>query len=203
LKVLDMPKVGHGSFEDCLNAVVKDASMHFTLPRTSLTSMLTDGLLTPQQIAYEYAAWQFTFHFMHRLPESFSIVSKSLQDRDPSASAHLEQLRSTIKLNTYTHVHGVADPGPHPELGRDRQDPVRRVPHAARADGGRRAAARGGHERDAVDAAQVHRGGVGAADLVRFLDVMRGSIPMIYPSRAQVYQDNAAAWSTCNPSEKS
>jgi hypothetical protein len=38
---------------------------------------------------------------------------------------------------------------------------------------------------------------------VRFLDVMRGSIPMIYPSRAQVYQDNAAAWSTCNPSEKS
>jgi glutamate dehydrogenase len=102
LKVLDMPKVGHGSFEDCLNAVVKDASMHFTLPRTSLTSMLTDGLLTPQQIAYEYAAWQFTFHFMHRLPESFSIVSKSLQDRDPSAFAHLEQLRSTIKLNTYT-----------------------------------------------------------------------------------------------------
>ncbi|EGZ08721.1 hypothetical protein PHYSODRAFT_564655 [Phytophthora sojae] len=102
LQMLDNPTAGKGSFEDRLNAVVNDASMHFTLPRTSLTPMLTDGLLTPQQIAYAYAAWKFTFHFMHRLPESFAIVSKSLRDRDPNAFARLEQLRSTMKLNTYT-----------------------------------------------------------------------------------------------------
>ncbi|GMF17792.1 unnamed protein product [Phytophthora lilii] len=102
LQMLDNPTVGTGSFEERLSAVVNDASMHFTLPRTSLTPMLTDGLLTPQQIAYAYAAWKFTFHFMHRLPESFAIVSKSLRDRDPNAFARLEQLRSTMKLNTYT-----------------------------------------------------------------------------------------------------
>uniref|UniRef100_M4BZ98 Glutamate/phenylalanine/leucine/valine/L-tryptophan dehydrogenase C-terminal domain-containing protein n=1 Tax=Hyaloperonospora arabidopsidis (strain Emoy2) TaxID=559515 RepID=M4BZ98_HYAAE len=102
LQMLDNPTAGKGSFEDRLKAVVNDASMHFTLPRTSLTPMLTDGLLTPQQIAYAYAAWKFTFHFMRRLPESFAIVSKSLRDRDPSAFARLEQLRSTMKLNTYT-----------------------------------------------------------------------------------------------------
>ncbi|CEG46178.1 nad dependent glutamate dehydrogenase [Plasmopara halstedii] len=102
LQMLDNPTAGKGSFEDRLDAVVNDASMHFTLPRTSLTPMLTDGLLTPQQIAYAYAAWKFTFHFMHRLPESFAIVSKSLRDRDPNAFARLEQLRSTMKLNTYT-----------------------------------------------------------------------------------------------------
>ncbi|KAL3670726.1 hypothetical protein V7S43_003914 [Phytophthora oleae] len=102
LQMLDNTTAGTGSFEDRLNAVVNDASMHFTLPRTSLTPMLTDGLLTPQQIAYAYAAWKFTFHFMHRLPESFAIVSKSLRERDPNAFARLEQLRSSMKLNTYT-----------------------------------------------------------------------------------------------------
>ncbi|CAH0476951.1 unnamed protein product [Peronospora belbahrii] len=102
LQMLDKPTAGKGSFEDRLSAAMNDASMHFTLPRTSLTPMLTDGLLTPQQIAYAYAAWKFTFHFMHRLPESFAIVSKSLRDRDPNAFARLEQLRATMKLNTYT-----------------------------------------------------------------------------------------------------
>ncbi|RLN49249.1 hypothetical protein BBJ28_00014881 [Nothophytophthora sp. Chile5] len=102
LQMLDKPTLGKGTFEDRLAAVVDDASMHFTLPRTSLTPMLTDGLLTPQQIAYAYSAWKFTFHFMHRLPESFTVVSNSLRDHDPSAFARLEQLRSTMKLNTYT-----------------------------------------------------------------------------------------------------
>ncbi|TDH66376.1 hypothetical protein CCR75_005514 [Bremia lactucae] len=102
LQMLETPRLGNGSFEDRLVAVVNDASMHFTLPRTSLTPMLTDGLLTPQQIAYAYAAWKFSFHFMHRLPESFAIVSQSLRDKDPHAFARLEQLRSTMKLNTYT-----------------------------------------------------------------------------------------------------
>ncbi|RLN66715.1 hypothetical protein BBP00_00002023 [Phytophthora kernoviae] len=102
LQMLDTPTHGTGDFETRLAAVIKDASMHFTLPRTSLTPMLTDGLLNPQQIAYAYAAWKFTFHFMHRLPESFALVSKSLRDRDPSAFARLEQLRSSMKLNTFT-----------------------------------------------------------------------------------------------------
>ncbi|RLN81155.1 hypothetical protein BBO99_00003937 [Phytophthora kernoviae] len=102
LQMLDTPTHGTGDFEARLAAVIKDASMHFTLPRTSLTPMLTDGLLNPQQIAYAYAAWKFTFHFMHRLPESFALVSKSLRDRDPSAFARLEQLRSSMKLNTFT-----------------------------------------------------------------------------------------------------
>ncbi|RLN49732.1 hypothetical protein BBJ29_004568 [Phytophthora kernoviae] len=102
LQMLENSTQGKGTFEDRLAAVVNDASMHFTLPRTSLTPMLTNGLLTPQQIAYAYAAWKFTFHFMHRLPESFALVSKSLRDRDPSAFARLEQLRSSMKLNTFT-----------------------------------------------------------------------------------------------------
>lgn len=102
LQLLDNPERGQGSFKQRLEAVVTDASLHFVLPRTSLTPMLTDNLLSPQHISYAYAAWKFTFHFMHRLPDSFTVVSKSLRDRDPSAFARLEQLRATMKLNTYT-----------------------------------------------------------------------------------------------------
>lgn len=102
LQMLDNPTRGKGTFEQRLEAVVADASLHFVLPRTSLTPMLTENLLSPQQISYAYAAWKFTFHFMHRLPEAYTVVSKSLRDRDPSAFARLEQLRTTMKLNTYT-----------------------------------------------------------------------------------------------------
>lgn len=102
LQMLDKPSRGVGTFEERLDAVVDDASLHFVLPRTSLTPMLTDNLLTPQQISYAYSAWKFTFHFMHRLPEAYTVVADSLRERDPSAFARLEQLRSTMKLNTYT-----------------------------------------------------------------------------------------------------
>jgi glutamate dehydrogenase len=102
LQMLDNPSRGQGSFEQRVEAVVDDASLHFVLPRTSLTPMLTDNLLSPQQISYAYAAWKFTFHFMSRLPEAYTVVSKSLRERDPSAFARLEQLRATMKLNTYT-----------------------------------------------------------------------------------------------------
>uniref|UniRef100_K3W989 Glutamate/phenylalanine/leucine/valine/L-tryptophan dehydrogenase C-terminal domain-containing protein n=1 Tax=Globisporangium ultimum (strain ATCC 200006 / CBS 805.95 / DAOM BR144) TaxID=431595 RepID=K3W989_GLOUD len=102
LQGLDNPARGKGTFEERLEAVVADASLHFVLPRTSLTPMLTDNLLTPQQISYAYAAWKFTFHFMHRLPEAYTVVANSLRERDPSAFARLDQLRTTMKLNTYT-----------------------------------------------------------------------------------------------------
>lgn len=102
LQMLDNPSRGKGTFEQRLEAVVQDASMQYVLPRTSLTPMLTGYLLNPREVAYAYAAWKFTFHFMHRLPDAYTVVSKSLRDRDPSAFARLEQLRSTMKLNTFT-----------------------------------------------------------------------------------------------------
>ncbi|TYZ65267.1 hypothetical protein PybrP1_002514 [[Pythium] brassicae (nom. inval.)] len=102
LQQLDAPARGRGSFEQRLAAVVADASLHFVLPRTSLTPMLTDNLLSPQQISYAYAAWKFTFHFMHRLPEAYTAVAASLRERDPAAFARLDQLRAAMKLNTYT-----------------------------------------------------------------------------------------------------
>ncbi|KAG7392040.1 hypothetical protein PHYBOEH_006481 [Phytophthora boehmeriae] len=112
LQMVENPK-GTDTFEDRLAAVVNDASMHFTLPRTSVAPILTKGLLTPQEIAYTYAAWQFTFHFMHRLPESFVLVSKSLR---VGTHRRLRVLSSCVQYEA-EHVHGVADSGPQSELG--------------------------------------------------------------------------------------
>ncbi|CCI46082.1 unnamed protein product [Albugo candida] len=85
-----------------IEMLVADASLHFVLPRTSLTPMLRNGLLAPKPIAYAYAAWKFVFHFMHRLPDAYTVVATSLRGHDSSAMARLEQLRTTMKVNTYT-----------------------------------------------------------------------------------------------------
>lgn len=91
-----------GSFEDKIKRCVDDASMHFVLPRTSLSPMLKNALLSPQEISYAYAAWKFTFHFLHRLPEAYTVVANSLRLKDPVSLSRLEQLRNTMKFNTYT-----------------------------------------------------------------------------------------------------
>ncbi|KAF0685098.1 Aste57867_22972 [Aphanomyces stellatus] len=102
LQQLTGDALGKGTFEERVAACVSDASLHYVLPRTSLSPLLRDHLLTPQQISYAYAAWKFTFHFLQRLPEAYSVVSNSLRDRDAVAFARLEQLRSTMKQNTFT-----------------------------------------------------------------------------------------------------
>ncbi|EQC36938.1 hypothetical protein SDRG_05763 [Saprolegnia diclina VS20] len=102
LQQLECNAKGSGTFEERVAACLSDASLHYVLPRTSLSPMLRDHLLTPQQISYAYAAWKFTFHFLQRLPEAYSVVSDSLRDRDSVAFARLEQLRSAMKQNTFT-----------------------------------------------------------------------------------------------------
>lgn len=93
---------GKGAFEERIKACVADASMHFVLPRTSLSPMLRKNLLTVQETSYAYAAWKFAFHFLHRLPEAYTVVAEALRVKDPSAFARLDKLRNTMKFNTYT-----------------------------------------------------------------------------------------------------
>jgi hypothetical protein len=49
-----------------ISNLVRDCSMHYVLPKTSLTPLLSQGLLSVMQVAYAYAAWKFAFHFAHR-----------------------------------------------------------------------------------------------------------------------------------------
>lgn len=93
---------GSGTFEERIADCVTDASMHFVLPRTSLTPMLCDNVLSPPQISYAYAAWKFAFHFLHRLPEAYSVLATTLRAKDPSVLSRLETLRNTMKFHTYT-----------------------------------------------------------------------------------------------------
>ena len=52
LQQLDNPCRGCGTFEERIKDCVTDASMHFVLPRTSLTPMLRNDLLSPQEVSY-------------------------------------------------------------------------------------------------------------------------------------------------------
>ena len=46
------------SLTDRMRDLVRDVALHFVLPRTSLTPLLSQGLLSAQEIAYAYCAWK-------------------------------------------------------------------------------------------------------------------------------------------------
>jgi hypothetical protein len=52
--------------ERCIPDLIRDCSLHYALPRTSLTPLLTKGVLSVQQVAYAYVAWKYAFHFLSR-----------------------------------------------------------------------------------------------------------------------------------------
>ena len=80
-----------------MDEVVRDASLHYVLPRTSLTPLLSSGMLSPRevsahailqgqcsandvyQVAYGYAAWKFAFHFLNRCLDEYRDISNLLR----------------------------------------------------------------------------------------------------------------------------
>lgn len=97
-----------------LEHLVRDASLHFVLPRTSLTPLFTNGTLSAQEAAYvstvsrdftvllvslnywllqAYAAWKFAYHFMERGSAEYAMLSDALKDK-PEAIQQL--VRSLI-----------------------------------------------------------------------------------------------------------
>ena len=60
--------------ETRLAHVAAGISLHFVLPRTSLTPLLRLGRLSADQVAYGYAAWKFAYHFLSRNTREFAEV---------------------------------------------------------------------------------------------------------------------------------
>ena len=54
------------TLERAIAGLVRDCSVHYVLPKTSLTPLLSQGKLSVQQVSYAYVAWKFAFHFLNR-----------------------------------------------------------------------------------------------------------------------------------------
>lgn len=83
-------------------AIANDLSLHFVLPRTSLTPLLRNSSLTAQQVVYAYAAWKFAFHFIKRGSDEYNQIASILRRSHPDALPLLSRLRVTLKMHAFT-----------------------------------------------------------------------------------------------------
>jgi len=97
-----------------IKELVRDVGLHFVLPRTSLSPLLTQGLLSAQEVAYAYAAWKFAFHTLPRSATEFTELgalvrgttlssTSSLAGVDLATSLSLlERLRKVVQTAAFT-----------------------------------------------------------------------------------------------------
>jgi glutamate dehydrogenase len=90
-----------GDLTSRLDSIAKDASLHFVLPRTSLTPLLSNGVLSALQVAYAYAGWKFSFHFLSRANDEFGVVASALRSANSDALPVLGKLRMALKTNSF------------------------------------------------------------------------------------------------------
>lgn len=85
-----------------LASIAEDASLHFVLPRNSLTPLLSKGVLSAHEVAYTYAGWKFAFHFLSRANDEFTEVALALRTANSSAALSvLARLRMALKTHAF------------------------------------------------------------------------------------------------------
>lgn len=97
------------SLSDRLRDLVRDVALHFVLPRTSLTPLLTQGLLSAQEVAWAYAAWKFAYHFLSRMTGELNALNSILRSlggdaggTNAEAMSLLSKLRKQVQSHSFT-----------------------------------------------------------------------------------------------------
>ncbi|RYG47820.1 hypothetical protein EON67_08195 [archaeon] len=97
---------GEVSLEARIADLVRDTALHFVLPRTSVSPLLMQGVLSAQEVAYAYAVWKFSFHFMNRLSGEMNaltnIIHASNTPRQAEALALVSKLCKHVQSHAFT-----------------------------------------------------------------------------------------------------
>lgn len=78
--------------------LIRDCSLHYVLPRTSLTPLLTRGVLSVHHVAYAYAVWKFAFHFLSRGTAELASITSELASTGKSGAG----IQSIVSLLCFT-----------------------------------------------------------------------------------------------------
>jgi hypothetical protein len=80
----------------CVPDLIRDCSLHYVLPRTSLTPLLVRGLLSVHHVAYAYAVWKFAYHFLSRDTAAVQQITSELTAAAGKASEAIRALVRTV-----------------------------------------------------------------------------------------------------------
>lgn len=84
--------------------LVRDCSLNYVLPRTSLTPMLIRGLLSVHHVAYAYAVWKFAFHFLSRDSAELQHITAELLGSGKASKGirALAKIRKSLQAHAFT-----------------------------------------------------------------------------------------------------
>lgn len=85
-----------------LRKVERDCRLHYVLPRTSITPLLSSRTHSASAVAYTYCAWKFAFHFLNRGVTEYNHIARALKDAGAAALGTLAKLRKSIITQSYT-----------------------------------------------------------------------------------------------------
>jgi glutamate dehydrogenase len=80
--------------------IVEETSLIYILPRTSISPLFNDGILTAKEYAYAYAGWKFVFHFLSRQSAEFAELSLALKN-DPTSAKLLASIKNVVRKETF------------------------------------------------------------------------------------------------------
>lgn len=104
--------------EATVKQLIEEVNMIYILPRTSISSLFIDGVLTAKEYAYTYAAWKFAFHFLSRQSAEFSQLLSSFKE-DAATTQMLQQIRMVVQREAYTEGRIMEPLFDYPELIKD------------------------------------------------------------------------------------
>lgn len=90
----------------------RDATLHFVLPRTSLSPLINSGVLSVAEAGWAYAAWKFAYHCAlsrGRMSEEFSALLNLIKNNSAvpatersSALSLVSRLRKAVHTHSFT-----------------------------------------------------------------------------------------------------
>jgi glutamate dehydrogenase len=95
--------------EERIHDLKRDVALHFVLPKTSITPLLSSGVISAQEAAYSYCAWKFVYHFITRMSTELNTLvsilksaSTALGGKHADAMSLVSKLRKNVQSHSFT-----------------------------------------------------------------------------------------------------
>ena len=87
---------------ELVKSVAEDLSLIYVLPRTSLSVLFKNGILSAQEVTYSYALWKFAHQFFSCISDDENDGDINLNSNDDESTKLISKVRSDIKREMLT-----------------------------------------------------------------------------------------------------
>ena len=97
-----MPNSTSIPIESSIYQVMKEASLIYCLPTTSLQMFFQTGELSIQEVIYAHVGWIFAQHFLNRLGRDFKLLSSIVDLQNINHAEIVGKIKKRLRSDTFT-----------------------------------------------------------------------------------------------------